>query len=225
MCQNVARNVFLLSKRQLNFCDFNLQSRKTKLHILALLCKKSLTDDSVFGPFYSKIAWSTDHKVCGRPTIGCLHDRPQGVWSTDQSTYGRPTREKFSDYLDNSWSFWVIFDLAQIRAMSTSVDFERFQEHLENSDSKQKDAKCEQCVNVGQDRPLHHKASMYSMCQDINLSSVPSVGHKTGSSYHHGLDGQDGFAIGGKRSKSLLLSLGLRPCSQVVMFIHASKLA
>ena len=27
------------------------------------------------------------------------------------------------------------------------------------------------------------------------------------------------------RSKSLLLSLGLRPCSQVVMFIHTSKLA
>ena len=54
---------------------------------------------------------------------------------------------------------------------------------MENSDSKQKDAKCEQCVNVGWGRPLHHKASMYSMCQDINLSSVPSVGHKTGSSY------------------------------------------
>ena len=31
------------------------------------------------------------------------------------------------------------------------------------------------------------------MCQDINLSSVPSVGHKTGSSFHHGLDGLDGL--------------------------------
>ena len=30
---------------------------------------------------------------------------------------------------------------------------------------------------------MHRKASRYSMCQDINLSSVPSVGHKTGSSY------------------------------------------
>ena len=66
----------MLSKRQLNFCDLNLQSRKSELHILALLCKKSLTNDSVFCPFYSKFAWSTDHKVCGRPTIGCLHDRP-----------------------------------------------------------------------------------------------------------------------------------------------------
>ena len=148
MCQNAARNVFLLSKRQLNFCDLNLQSRKSELHILALLCKKSLTNDSVFGPFYSKFAWSTDHKVCGRPTIGCLHDRPQGVWSTDQSTYGRSTREKFFDYLDKSWSFWAIFDFAQIRARSTSVDFERFQEHLENSNSKQKDSKCEQCVRI-----------------------------------------------------------------------------
>ena len=179
MCQNAAYIVLMLSKRQLNFCDFNLQSRKSELHILALLCKKSLTDDSVFGPFHSKVAWSTDHKVCGRPTIGCLHDRPQGVWSTDHSTSGRPTREKFFDYLDKSWSFWAIFDIAQIRARSTSVDFERFQEHLENSNSKQKDTKCEQCVNAGRGRPVHRKASRYSMCQDINLTSVPSVGHKT----------------------------------------------
>ena len=35
----------------------------------------------------------------------------------------------------------------------------------------------------GVSRPVHRKASRYSMCQDINLSSVPSVGHKTGSSY------------------------------------------
>ena len=35
----------------------------------------------------------------------------------------------------------------------------------------------------GAGRPVHRKASRYSMCQDINLSSVPSVGHKTGSSY------------------------------------------
>ena len=54
---------------------------------------------------------------------------------------------------------------------------------MENSHRKQNDTKCEQCVNVGWGRPLHHKASMYSMCQDINLSSVPSVGHKTGSSF------------------------------------------
>ena len=52
---------------------------------------------------------------------------------------------------------------------------------MENSNSKQNDAKCEQCVNVGWRRPVHRKASRYSMCQDINLSSVPSVGHKTGS--------------------------------------------
>ena len=44
-------------------------------------------------------------------------------------------------------------------------------------------------------------------------------------SFYHGLDGFSGFACGGNRSKSLLLSLGLRPFSQVVMFIHASKLA
>ena len=55
--------------------------------------KKSLTNDSFFGPFHSKVAWSTDRKVCGRPT-----------------------REKFFDYLDKSWSFWAIFDFAQIRA-------------------------------------------------------------------------------------------------------------
>ena len=54
---------------------------------------------------------------------------------------------------------------------------------MENSNSKQKDIKCEQCVNVGWARPVHHKASRYSMCQDINLSSVPSVGHKIGSSF------------------------------------------
>ena len=35
----------------------------------------------------------------------------------------------------------------------------------------------------GGGKPVHRKASRYSMCQDINLSSVPSVGHKTGSSY------------------------------------------
>ena len=52
---------------------------------------------------------------------------------------------------------------------------------MENSNSKQKGAKCEQCVNVGWGRPVHRKASRYSMCQDINLSYVPSVGHKTGS--------------------------------------------
>ena len=54
---------------------------------------------------------------------------------------------------------------------------------MENSDSKQKDAKCEQCVNVGWGRPVHRKASRYCMCQDINLTSVPSVGQRTGSSY------------------------------------------
>ena len=54
---------------------------------------------------------------------------------------------------------------------------------MENSNSKQKDANCEQCVNVGRSRPVHRKASRYSMCQDINLSSVPSVGQRTGSSY------------------------------------------
>ena len=54
---------------------------------------------------------------------------------------------------------------------------------MENSNSKQKYAKCEQCVNVGWGRPVHRKASRYSMCQDINLTSVPSVGHKTGSSF------------------------------------------
>ena len=35
----------------------------------------------------------------------------------------------------------------------------------------------------GAGRPVHRKASRYSMCQDINLSSVPSVGQRTGSSY------------------------------------------
>ena len=54
---------------------------------------------------------------------------------------------------------------------------------MENSNSKQKDAKCEQCVNVGWGRPVHRKASRYSMFQDINLTSVPSVGHKIGSSF------------------------------------------
>ena len=44
--------------------------------------------------------------------------------------------------------------------------------------------------------------------------------------FYHGLDGFCGFACGRKnRSKSLLLSLGLRPCSQVGMFIHTSKFA
>ena len=32
-------------------------------------------------------------------------------------------------------------------------------------------------------KPVHRKASRYSMCQDINLSSVPSVGQRIGSSY------------------------------------------
>ena len=54
---------------------------------------------------------------------------------------------------------------------------------MENSNGKQKDAKCEQCVNAGWCRPVHRKASRYSMCQDINLSSVPSVGQRIGSSY------------------------------------------
>ena len=35
----------------------------------------------------------------------------------------------------------------------------------------------------GVERSVHRKASRYSMCQDINLSSVPSVGQRTGSSY------------------------------------------
>ena len=35
----------------------------------------------------------------------------------------------------------------------------------------------------------------------------------------------NGFSCGGNRSKNLLLSLGLRPYSQVVMFIHPSKFA
>ena len=54
---------------------------------------------------------------------------------------------------------------------------------MENSNSKQKDVKCEQCVNICRGRPVHRKASRYSMCQDIKLSSVPSVGQRTGSSY------------------------------------------
>ena len=83
------------------------------------------------------------------------------------------------------------------------MDFERFYEHLENSNSKQKDANCEQYVNVGWGRPLHHKASMYSMCQDINLTSVPSVGQRTGSSYST-TDKTDlaDWLLGRKRSKS-----------------------
>ena len=32
-------------------------------------------------------------------------------------------------------------------------------------------------------KPVHRKASRYSMCQYINLTSVPSVGQSTGSSY------------------------------------------
>ena len=35
----------------------------------------------------------------------------------------------------------------------------------------------------GVSRPVHRKASRYSMCQDINLSSVPSVRQRIGSSY------------------------------------------
>ena len=35
----------------------------------------------------------------------------------------------------------------------------------------------------GTGRPVHRKASRYSMCQYINLSSVPSVRQRTGSSY------------------------------------------
>ena len=54
---------------------------------------------------------------------------------------------------------------------------------MENSNSKQKEAKCEQCVSVGWGRPVHRKASWYSMCQDINLSYVPSVGQRIGSSF------------------------------------------
>ena len=54
---------------------------------------------------------------------------------------------------------------------------------MENSNSKQKDAKCKQCVNLGRGRPVLRKASRYSMYQDINLSSVPSVGQRIGSSY------------------------------------------
>ena len=54
---------------------------------------------------------------------------------------------------------------------------------MENSNSKQNDTKCEQCVNVGRSRPVHRKASRYSMCQDINLTSVPSVGQRIGSSF------------------------------------------
>ena len=54
---------------------------------------------------------------------------------------------------------------------------------MENSNSKHMDTKCEQCVNVGWGRPVHRKASRYSMCQDINLTSVPSVGQRIGSSF------------------------------------------
>ena len=35
----------------------------------------------------------------------------------------------------------------------------------------------------GGGKPVHRKASRYSMCQYINLTSVPSVGQSTGSSY------------------------------------------
>ena len=52
---------------------------------------------------------------------------------------------------------------------------------MENSNGKQNDTKFEQCVNAGRDRSVHRKASRYSMCQDINLTSVPSVGQRTGS--------------------------------------------
>ena len=74
---------------------------------------------------------------------------------------------------------------------------------MENSNSKQKDANCEQCVNVGGGRPVHRKASRYSMCQDINLSSVPSVRQRAGSSYSttDRTDLADSL-LGGNRSKS-----------------------
>ena len=35
----------------------------------------------------------------------------------------------------------------------------------------------------GGGKPVHRKASRYSMCQDINQSYVPSVGQRAGSSY------------------------------------------
>ena len=74
---------------------------------------------------------------------------------------------------------------------------------MENSNSKQNDTKCEQCVNVGRSRPVHRKASRYSMCQDINLSSVPSVGQRIGSTYST-TDWTDlaDLLLGGNRSKS-----------------------
>ena len=54
---------------------------------------------------------------------------------------------------------------------------------MKNSNGKQKDIKCEQCVNAGRGRLAHRKASRYCMCQDINLTSVPSVGQRIGSSF------------------------------------------
>ena len=94
----------------MNFCDFNLQSRKSELHILALLCKKSLTDDSVFCPFHSKFAWSTDHKVCGRPTIGCLHDRPGKNFSIILTNHGHFGLFSTSLKFERGRPRWILSD-------------------------------------------------------------------------------------------------------------------
>ena len=59
------------------------------------------------------------------------------------------------------------------------------------------------------------------------LMVVPSR-HRSacGSYFYHGLNGLNGVMSYGekKRSKSLLLSLGLRPCSPMRMLSHESKL-
>ena len=142
----------------MNFCDFKLQSRKSELHILALLCKKSLTDDSVFGPFYSKFAWSTDHKVCGRPTKAPMVDRPG---------------KNFSIILTNHGHFGLF---------STSLKFERGRPRWILSDSRNtwkiqiESKRVQNASNVsmwGGGKPVHRKASRYSMCQYINFTSVP----------------------------------------------------
>ena len=87
-----------------------MQSRKSELHILALLCKKSLTNDSVFGPFHSKVAWSTDHKVCGRPTIAPMVDRPGKNFSIILTNHGRFGLFSTSLKFERGRPWWILSD-------------------------------------------------------------------------------------------------------------------
>ena len=106
--------------------------------------------------------------MSGRPTKAPMVDRPRKNFSIILTNHGRFGLFSTSLKLERGRLRWILSDSRN--TWKIQIESKRVQNASNVSMG-------------GGGKPVHRKASRYSMCQYINLTSVPSVGQSTGSSY------------------------------------------